>query len=436
MRCWAAASWESFSAISCCCCCCNFSSSPTRARISVSSISRAASASRAWSISCRSMVPSPPAARPDCVPAFRARRAPGGTISSRAPRGRGDAAARAGDGAVAGGVEVDGRAATACAGAGGGSGATTGRRASWKRCIWLRTSSPASPASTRDTSAGCGTRSTAPRLSWLMSPLMKASGLARSSATIACSSDTPRSRSRAISDSESPDLAGPYSVGNADADAGAGAGTATTGVDAGRGAGAMGCTAGCCGGATTAGAGAAGGATGARTIAFEGAATGAWIAGCSGASTARGAATSAEYSRTSRPCPHSTSTRNVSNGSLIGCSLVTRITGRPRPSSADVKRRLDTISSGPCRPMRAKVSADGTRASSCSSSAGSLDTIGISARNGSPIFDFISSCPSPRAAAAPLASSSTSVNAERAERCSDSFTVIPMAPLRTDSSGA
>ena len=45
---------------------------------------------------------------------------------------------------------------------------------------------------------------------------------------------------------------------------------------------------------------------------------GAAISGCSGADTVRGVSISAEYSRTSRPWPQSTSTRKVSSGSLTG----------------------------------------------------------------------------------------------------------------------
>jgi len=140
---------------------------------------------------------------------------------------------------------------------------------------------------------------------------------------------------------------------------------------------------------------------------FGGAATGAWIGGCAGADTVFGVSSSAEYSRTSRPCPQSTSTRKLSSGWFTGCALVTRITGLPRASRATLNWRSAAIPVGGSRPMRRKVSGDASRACSCSSSAGSLEMIGISASSGWSSRDFTWIWPRPSAATGPATANRT-----------------------------
>jgi hypothetical protein len=54
---------------------------------------------------------------------------------------------------------------------------------------------------------------------------------------------------------------------------------------------------------------------------LDGATVGASIGGCAGAATVRGVSSSAEYSRTRRPLPQSTSTRKVTSGWLTGALL-------------------------------------------------------------------------------------------------------------------
>src|SRR3546814_14554468 len=94
---------------------------------------------------------------------------------------------------------------------------------------------------------------------------------------------------------------------------------------------------------------------------LDGAADGAWIVGCAGAATVSGASSSPEYSRTSRPCPQSTSSRHVSSDALIGSTLVTRITGLPCGSSAPVNCRPLPVLSGGSTPTPAQVSAAASR---------------------------------------------------------------------------
>jgi hypothetical protein len=165
---------------------------------------------------------------------------------------------------------------------------------------------------------------------------------------------------------------------------------------------------------------------------LDGATTGAWIGGCAGAATVRGASSSAEYSRTSRPLPQSTSTRKVTSGWRTGTLLVTRITGRPRSSRATLKSRSAAAPVGGSSPIRAKVSGEASRAWSCSSSAGSLEMMGISASKGWSIFDFTWICPSPSAAAGPAAMARATANAMRCSFIRD----LPLAgPLGTGPAG-
>src|SRR5690606_10515830 len=167
---------------------------------------------------------------------------------------------------------------------------------------------------------------------------------------------------RAILPSVSPTCTGPYSPGAAatgcarGAGCAAGAGEGSIAVD-GAGASAGGSAAtGVGGAASTAGSACAGsaatgaGASGSRTMVLEGATAGASTGGCAGADTVRGASSSAEYSRTSLPCPQSTSTRKVSSDASTGSALVTRITGLPCGSSATVNCSPLTVASGGSSP--------------------------------------------------------------------------------------
>ena len=264
-----------------------------------------------------------------------------------------------------------------------------------------------------------------------MLPPMNAPGLARSSAIIECSRLTPPGRSSraAICDNDSPALTGPYSLA-ATACRTAAVAAALGGVGAGRGVAVAiallrraGSARVACGTGTDTGAAARAGARGGgvttamggggngRSITSGRATTGASIGDCTGADTVRGVSTSAEYSRTRRPCPQSTWTRNVSSGSLTGCALVTRMIGRPALLSAGANCRPATMPRGGCRPTRANVSGAASPARNPSSSAGSWEIIGISASNGWPMRDLTSICPKPSAAAPALASVSASARA-------------------------
>ena len=237
-----------------------------------------------------------------------------------------------------------------------------------------------------------GIRSTAPALSRLALPSMKASGLARSSARMVWSRVKPRSRPAAIPPSVSPrrtvrvsspamtSIGAAVAAGSCD-----GSGIATgSGAVSGSGMAAVWSSRGGSGMAvgSVAVSGSAGGGSGSRTTVLPGSTVASWIGGCTGAAAVCGVSSSAEYSRTSRPCPQSTSSRKVSSGCCTGAALVTRITGRPRASSATENCRSDTMPCGGDRPMRAKVSGDARRACSASSSLESLEMTGISASKG------------------------------------------------------
>ncbi len=75
--------------------------------------------------------------------------------------------------------------------------------------------------------------------------------------------------------------------------------------------------------------------------------------------------------------------------------------------------------------MREKVSGEARPACSCSSSAGSLLMIGISATRGWPIFDLTSIWPSPSADAPKLAETASSANTVPAILFTTGLTPIP-----------
>ena len=345
------------------------------------------------------MSPSPPASSPVVVPAACCAPATAGAISSRA--------SFAAAGAVTGlAVAV---AAPATAGCG------IGARA-WRHCATCsRTSTRAAALSMRSSSPLPGTRSTAPWRSRLTLPRMKASGLARNSATIAWSRETPlsRARSRAIPDRVWPLCTG-ASVPAASA-AAAGRGAAGTGAGAATGAVAVALAGAGFGVGVGVGAGTGAGA-GSRTIRLDGAAAGASITGSATAVAVSGAATSAEYSRTSRPCPQSTSIRKLSAGTCTGVALVTRTTARPFASWANWNCSSPTSPSGRDRPTRSNVAADASPTVARSSSPGSLEITGISATSGCPGLDRTRILPRPRASAALLYSPSASTSTPCIER--------------------
>jgi hypothetical protein len=251
-----------------------------------------------------------------------------------------------------------------------------------------------------------------------MLPRMKASGFARSSATMVWLRLCPVCA--AIPDAI-PDNVWPARTGASSVPAATATGARATGAGiragSGEGAGAAADSVTTASGvpvapvdssATSGGAVSAG-----RTMTSDGTTSGAWIGGCSGAATVCGESTSAEYSRTSLPCPQSTSTRKVNSGSCTGSTVVMRITGRPCGSSAMANCRSATRPAGGSSPIRRKVSGDASRACSCSSSDGSLDTIGISASNGWPCLDLTSIWPRPSANAGPQASASSRIQISR-----------------------
>ncbi len=112
------------------------------------------------------------------------------------------------------------------------------------------------------------------------------------------------------------------------------------------------------------------------------AAAGASIAGASIAAAVLGASSNAEYSRINRPWPQSTSIRKLSDGTSTGMLLLTRITARRWLVCAKRNCRLPTKPSGRCSPTRAKVAGEASATRAFSSSPGSLEITGISARNG------------------------------------------------------
>ena len=179
---------------------------------------------------------------------------------------------------------------------------------------------------------------------------------------------------------------------------------------------------------SAAGAGSAGATTGcgARTMLSDGRARGAWITGASMGAVVRGASTRAEYSRTSRPWPQSTSTRKASAATSTGTLPVTRTTARSWASVVISNCRSRTSPVGGCRPTLAKVSDEASRARAFSSSPGSLEMIGISARNGSPGADSTRIWPNPSAIAPPLASS----NAISSSQCHGRLAPLPRMVMR------
>src|SRR5690606_3750402 len=176
---------------------------------------------------------------------------------------------------------------------------------------------------------------------------------------------------------------------------GSGSGSATATGAGGSGTGSSGSISVCTSGAVATGWIASSG----RTTVVDGGGCGAWIGGWAMATALSGASSSTEYSRTRRPWPQSTSSRNVSSGWSIGAGLVTRTTGWPSASTATAKRRLETAPSGGSRPIRRNVSGDARRACSWASSPVLLEMIGISATRGSPGRESTSTWPRPRAMA-------------------------------------
>ena len=126
-----------------------------------------------------------------------------------------------------------------------------------------------------------------------------------------------------------------------------------------------------------------------------------------------GTSISAEYSRTRRPCPQSTSIKKFSTDCSTGRTVVTRITGRPRASLPKLNCRSEAAPLGGARPTRRKVSGDASRACSACSSPGVVDTIGISASSGWLRFDLTWIWPSPSAHALPAASTNAAATAMR-----------------------
>ena len=363
---------------------------------------------------------------PDRVPACWPPSAVAGAISRRASA-RADAAA----GAWVPALSVSAFAAAASAPAvpavpaASTVGCGRGPDISRQRATWLRTSAVASVIDSCRASSLPGMRSTAPSRSRLTLPPMNACGLVRTSASIIWLTEMPSSRAMpcTIPLRVSPAWIGPYSPGTdavatAGGGAGAAAGVAAGSTGGGSAASATGGAAGS-GSASTAGSGAGGsgaaatgaGADAGRMMRSPVSTTGAWIGGCAGAAMVSGASISAEYSRTSRPCPQSASIRKVSSGSSTGAVLVTRITGRPDASRATLNCRSWTSPCGGCRPIRAKVSGEARRACSWRSSDGSLETIGISASSGSPYCERTWIWPRPRANAGPASSASARTHA-------------------------
>ncbi|GAB1407213.1 hypothetical protein MASR1M8_11320 [Thermomonas brevis] len=167
------------------------------------------------------------------------------------------------------------------------------------------------------------------------------------------------------------------------------------------------------GGAAAGGAG-SGSATGAGrcTTAGSGVAGTCTVAG-TGALAVCGTSISAEYSRTSRPWPQSTSIRKFSTAWSTGRTVVTRITGRPRASLPRLNCRSAASPLGGDRPTRRKVSGEASRACSACSSPGVVETIRISASNGWLRRDLTSIWPSPSAHALPAASTKAAASAMR-----------------------
>ncbi|MCW0378698.1 hypothetical protein NB697_001544 [Xanthomonas sacchari] len=143
------------------------------------------------------------------------------------------------------------------------------------------------------------------------------------------------------------------------------------------------------------------------------AAAGASIAGASIAAAVLGASISAEYSRISRPWPQSTSIRKLSDGTSTGMRLLTWITARPLRVWVKRNCRSLTRPCGRSSPTRAKVAGEASATRARSSSPGSLEITGISARKGSPGLDSTRISPRPRASAAWLQASNSSAAAAR-----------------------
>ena len=236
-----------------------------------------------------------------------------------------------------------------------------------------------------------------------------------------------RSSPLAIFDSDSPGLIGPYCAGSGPGSAagtaatgaertGCGTGNALDGVGASAGMGTDSGAAvedGVTAGADGRAAGAAGTAgSGRRTSAGAGV-CGALTSGGKAAPAVLGASISAEYSRTSRPAPQSTSIRKLSTGCSTGRIVVTRITGLPLASLPRLNCRSAATPLGGARPTRRKVSGEASRACSAASSPGVVETMGISASSGWLRLLLTWIWPRPSAHALPAASNSAATTAVR-----------------------
>ena len=99
------------------------------------------------------------------------------------------------------------------------------------------------------------------------------------------------------------------------------------------------------------------------------------------------------YSRTRRPVDHCNSIRTSRKGSLTGCKVLSRMTGRPpRLSIASCRPISAGLSS---MPAWRNASGDASLADRESSSPGCSETISISALSGWPSAEVTASLPSP-----------------------------------------
>ncbi len=151
-------------------------------------------------------------------------------------------------------------------------------------------------------------------------------------------------------------------------------------------------------------------ASASRTMALDIAPSGATISGSATATALSGASTSAEYSRTRRPCPQSASIRKFSDGVVTGAWLLTRTTARPWVLRVSSNCSSLTRPVGRSRPTRANVTGEASATRRFSSSDGSAEMIGISASNGWPGLDSTRMSPRPRAMAELLARASSRVD--------------------------
>ncbi len=378
------------------------SSSRTRDRSSTASCSRLASCSRVRARSARICAVSVPPAVPGRSTPVPVLRLPlrGGTSSSRE-------SSRDAPGA---GARPAGAAAPPSA-------TRVGARLACHASFCAAISAAASATAIARASAAEGMRSTAPRRNWLALPPTKASGLARTMASIIWLSviSAPGRAAEATSHKVSPAATGPYSPGpegattaadGAGSDgAGSDAGSAVA-PDAGSGASAAGASAGVAAGASAAAStGAAAGAS--LRLGGSGSGAGKGAASRTGSTTVRlpitagattGGSSNTVYSRSNRPFGQVTSTRKLRKGSRTGDSLVTRMVVRPSPSST-TSNASGTLTPERSSPTREKSCAEASFAMSPSASSGVPSLTTISATSGSLSPDFTLMPPRPSAQA-------------------------------------